>query len=176
MDSDQLINSNFLADQPFFQTVGRITCPRFPGSALSVTLTTLVACNGGQRLAFSPVLGSLIGRDNRLISQDEFNESLSVGVTDPLTGLPAGLFPVYLRGEAQTNTVIGLGESLFAKFKDIQASLGAEVRFQIPVVNVPFRLIYAYNPYARKTQIVDGAFIPFFEKKSVFRFSVGRTF
>jgi outer membrane protein insertion porin family len=54
--------------------------------------------------------------------------------------------------------------------------MGAEVRFQIPILNVPFRLIYAYNPNARQNQIIDG--FPFFfnEKKNVFRFSVGRTF
>ena len=81
-----------------------------------------------------------------------------------------------MRGDAQTNTVVSLNQSLFAKFSDIRSSMGAEVRFQIPILNVPFRLIYAYNPNARKDQVIDG--FPFFfnEKKSVFRFSVGRTF
>jgi hypothetical protein len=38
----------------------------------------------------------------------------------------------------------------------------------MPVVNVPFRFIYAYNPNAHSTFFV--------EKKRVFRFSIGRTF
>lgn len=172
---NQVINSNFLSDQPFFLTTGSITCPRTPGFTLPVTLNTLLACNNGQQLALTGARG-LVVRDNRFVSRAEFDEALRLGPLDPVTGVPIGFQQVFLRGEAQTNTVIGLGESLFSKFKDFQASLGAEVRFQIPVVNVPFRLIYAYNPYARKNQIVDGAFIPFFEKKSVFRFSVGRTF
>jgi len=172
---DQLINSNFLPDQPFFLTVGGTPCPRTPGFTLPVTLNTLVACNNGHQLALTPSRGLLI-RDNRLVSRAEFDEALRLGPVDPLTNLPVGFQQVFLRGEAQTNTVIGLGDSIFAKFSDLQASLGAEVRFQIPVVNVPFRLIYAYNPNARQSQFVDGAFIPFFEKKSVFRFSVGRTF
>jgi outer membrane protein insertion porin family len=90
--------------------------------------------------------------------------------------MPVGFFPVFMRGDAQTNTVVRLNESLFAKISDIRSSLGAEVRFQIPILNVPFRLIYAYNPNARKDQVING--FPFFfqEKKSVFRFSVGRTF
>ena len=92
------------------------------------------------------------------------------------TGLPFGYFPVYLRGEAQTVTVARLGQSLFDKFGDIRSSLGAEIRFQIPILNVPFRLIYAYNPNARKDQIINGFPFIFNEKKSVFRFSVGRTF
>ena len=78
--------------------------------------------------------------------------------------------------EAQTNTVVRLNQSLFAKFTDYRASMGAELRIQVPILNVPFRLIYAYNPNARRDQIIDG--FPFFfnEKKTVFRFSVGRTF
>ena len=53
---------------------------------------------------------------------------------------------------------------------------GAELRVQIPVLNVPFRLIYAYNPNARKDQVTNGFPCFFDEKKSLFRFSVGRTF
>jgi outer membrane protein insertion porin family len=54
--------------------------------------------------------------------------------------------------------------------------MGAEVRFQIPVVNVPFRLIFAYNPRARQNQFVQGFPLIFNEKRFVPRFSVGRTF
>ena len=48
-------------------------------------------------------------------------------------------------------------------------------RIQLPVVNVPFRLIYSYNPQARNGL---NSQVPLFfnEKKSVFRFSIGRTF
>jgi outer membrane protein insertion porin family len=51
-----------------------------------------------------------------------------------------------------------------------------EVRVQVPVINVPFRLIFAYNPKARQDQIIDGFPFIFNEKKKVMRFSVGRTF
>jgi outer membrane protein insertion porin family len=135
----------------------------------------LAACNNFSNLALTSS-GGLVARDNRLITRAEFDEALRLGPADPLTGLPFGLQQVFLRGEAQTNTVVRLNQSLFAKFTDIRSSMGAEVRFQIPILNVPFRLIYAYNPNARRDQIIDG--FPFFfnEKKSVFRFSVGRTF
>jgi len=47
----------------------------------------------------------------------------------------------------------------------------------VPVVNVPFRLIFAYNPNAR---VFDpnhpDPTILFLEKKFAFRFSIGRTF
>ena len=51
-------------------------------------------------------------------------------------------------------------------FKSAVISTGAEVRFIMPVLNVPFRLIYAFNPNAD----------PLFAEKRVFRFAVGTTF
>jgi len=175
-------SSNFLPDQPFLSTVGVVRCPRLDQSAgagnglARVSLNSLAACGGNfSNLAYNVVLDSLIGRDNRVVTQAELDQALGSGPTGSL-GLPVGFFPVFMRGDAQTNTVVRLNESLFAKFTDIRSSMGAEVRFQIPILNVPFRLIYAYNPNARKDQIING--FPFFfnEKKTVFRFSVGRTF
>ncbi len=175
-------SSNFLADQPFLSTIGVVRCPRLDQSAgagnglARVSLNSLAACGGNfSNLAYNVVLDSLIGRDNRVVTQAELDQALGSGPTGSL-GLPVGFFPVFMRGDAQTNTVVRLNESLFAKFTDIRSSMGAEVRFQIPILNVPFRLIYAYNPNARKDQIING--FPFFfnEKKTVFRFSVGRTF
>ena len=141
----------------------------------AVSLSTLAACNNFANLALSGA-GGLVARDNRLISRAELDEALRLGPVDPLTGLPFGLQQVFLRGEAQTNTVARLSQSLFAKIGDLHSSMGAELRFQIPILNVPFRLIYAYNPNARRDQIIDGSPFIFDEKKSVFRFSVGRTF
>jgi outer membrane protein insertion porin family len=95
---------------------------------------------------------------------------------DPFTGLPFGFNEVFLRGQAQTNTAVRLSQSLFSKFGDYRASLGMEVRVQVPVINVPFRLIFAYNPKARNDQFINGFPFIFNEKKTVVRFSVGRTF
>src|SRR6266576_1136911 len=171
---EQTYSSEFLADDPFLSTMGSISCPRAGGLA-PVNLTTLAACQTFTNLALSPSLG-FIARDNRLITRAEYEQALRLGPVDPLTNLPPGLQQVYLRGEAQRNTVVRLDQSLFAKFSDLRSSLGAEIRVQVPILNVPFRLIYAYNPNARKDQVING--FPFFfdEKKSVFRFSVGRTF
>lgn len=171
--SDQGFSSNFLPDQPFLSTTGRIQCARFPNALVPVDLTTLALCNN-QHLAVSPFLG-LVVRDNRLVTQAELAEAQRLDI-DPTTLLPFGFQQVFLRGEAQTNTVVKLSQSLFDKLGDYRASLGMEVRVQVPVINVPFRLIFAYNPNARPNQFIDG--FPFFfnEKKRVIRFSVGRTF
>ena len=174
-NGQQIYSSEFLPDQPYLGTIGFTSCPRIPGGFASVSLTTLAACKNFSNLALSPG-GGLVARDNRLITRGEYDEALRLGPVDPFTLLPFGLQQVFLRGDAQTNTVVRLSQSLFESFTDIRSSLGGEIRVQVPILNVPFRLIYAYNPNARKNQTIDG--FPFFfnEKKSVFRFSVGRTF
>src|SRR5215813_2881649 len=172
----QSYSSEFLGDDQFSAIfAGLIPCPRAVGGIAPVTLTTLAACQNFSNLAMTPGF-ALVARDNRLITQGEFIEAQRIGPVDPLTGLPPGLQAVFLRGQAQRNTVVRLDQSLFDKFTDLRSSIGAELRVQVPILNVPFRLIYAYNPNARKDQVIDG--FPFFfdEKKSVFRFSVGRTF
>jgi outer membrane protein insertion porin family len=171
--NDQSFSSNFIADQPFLSTVGVVACPRLAGGFSPISLSTLAACKN-PLLALSPAL-SLVARDNRIVSQAELQGANTTEI-DPATQMPLGFQPVFLRGEAQTNSVVRLSESLFSKIGDYRSSLGMEVRVQVPIINVPFRLIFAYNPNARQDQVIDG--FPFFfnEKKTVVRFSVGRTF
>ena len=53
--------------------------------------------------------------------------------------------------------------------KDMRISYGIEARFVMPVLNVPFRLIYAVNP--NRTGI-EKLYIP----ERTFKFAVGTTF
>jgi outer membrane protein insertion porin family len=53
-----------------------------------------------------------------------------------------------------------------------KTSIGAEIRFFMPVLNVPFRLIFAMNP--SRYGVLDNSLQP--EKKYKFRFAVGTTF
>jgi outer membrane protein insertion porin family len=53
-----------------------------------------------------------------------------------------------------------------------KSSTGAEIRFFMPVLNVPFRLIFAMNP--SRGGVLDNNLRP--EKKWKFRFAVGSTF
>ncbi len=50
-------------------------------------------------------------------------------------------------------------------FKQLRTSTGAELRFIMPVINVPFRLIYAWNPNRDP-----------FQPRTKFKFAVGTTF
>src|SRR5215212_6649531 len=175
--SVQAFSSEFLPDQPFLSTVGFLSpaaCPR-TGIPVSISLSSLALCNNNN-LAALPGLVGLVARDNRVVTVAELEAAQRLDPPDPFTGLPPGFQPVFLRGEAQTNSVVKLSEALFNGIGDYRSSLGMEVRVQVPVINVPFRLIFAYNPNARPNQFIDG--FPFFfnEKKKVIRFSVGRTF
>ncbi|HEX8150824.1 MAG TPA: outer membrane protein assembly factor BamA [Pyrinomonadaceae bacterium] len=159
---DQTFSTEFLADQPFLSTVGGLNAlvkRRYP------------------QLAYLQGSGALLFQGDRLVTQEEFSALTRVGPLDPITGLPFGVQPFFLRAfpragaedsGVQTNTVARLSQSLFSKIGDYRSSLGLEMRIQMPVINVPFRFIYAINPNAQDTLIQ--------EKKRVFRFSIGRTF
>ena len=176
---DQFFNSNFLDDQPFLSSVGFVQCARAPGGIAAANLSALAACNANTDLAIvSGGLGvpGLVLHGNNLVTTAELDNARNLVGFDPFTGLPFGFQQVFLRGQAQTNTAVRLPQSIFSHFGDYRASLGMEVRVQVPVINVPFRLILAYNPKARKDQFINGFPFTFNEKKKVFRFSVGRTF
>ena len=57
-------------------------------------------------------------------------------------------------------------------WRDFKTSTGAEVRFFMPVLNVPFRLIMAYNP--NRSGVLNNSYLP--QKAFSFRFAVGSTF
>jgi outer membrane protein insertion porin family len=109
----------------------------------------------------------------------------SIGPSDPQTGLVLGgnkslLFngeylisianPVRLILFYDAGQVVDEGQG-FA-MKNFRTSTGAEVRFFMPVLNVPFRLIFAHNP--QREGVLDNNFQP--AKEFVFRFAVGSTF
>jgi outer membrane protein insertion porin family len=80
----------------------------------------------------------------------------------------------------------------------MRASTGLELQVMLPVVNAPFRLYFAYNPsvvreYIQPPIVADrsyfpnnatfltsiatyGQALPYFEKRTMFRFTIGRTF
>jgi outer membrane protein insertion porin family len=162
--STQIINSEFLPDQPFL------------GAFNDLSLTFLR--NNLQYQPASPFFGGLVlGREPRPLTREEFNSILGAGAQiDPRTGLPLGLQPVFLRGDAQTNQLIEVNNSQFAGLKDYRSSVGVELRVQVPIVNVPFRLIYYINPNAKNGFYENLPNFLFNEKKRGFRFTVGRTF
>jgi Outer membrane protein/protective antigen OMA87 len=121
--------------------------------------------------------GSLLLFHDRILTKTDFiNEFCSGNRAGCPTSLPVDVTPLFLRGEVQQNSLLRVNDAAFAKISDFKSSVGVEFRVQVPIVNVPFRLIYYYNPNARIgfTQELPGIFLP--GKRNGFRFSVGRTF
>jgi outer membrane protein insertion porin family len=92
------------------------------------------------------------------------------GVPELGTGLPPGFKFATIIGDQQSITRIVLSDTQGSFLDNYRYSLGGELRVQVPVINVPFRLIFAWNPNAK----TDNFFV--LEEKRVVRFSVGRTF
>lgn len=72
-----------------------------------------------------------------------------------------------LTAEAQVTRTEVIGRT--GAFK---TSMGAEVRFMMPVLNIPFRLIAAYNP--SRGNVLDNQLQP--TRRITYRFAVGTTF
>lgn len=155
----QTIKSEFLGDDVFLGA-GRLT-------ALG--------------LINAPVLessfGSILFYRGRVLTKTDYVTEFCRGNR---FGCPTALSPqiqqFFLRGETQQNSQLRVDDSAFGSIRDYKASVGLELRVQVPVVNVPFRLIYFYNPNAKIgfTDELPGIFLP--GKRSGFKFSVGRTF
>ena len=68
--------------------------------------------------------------------------------------------------------IAAIRDAVFGQQSAFKTSTGAEVRFFMPVLNVPFRLIFAYNP--QRGGVLDNTLQP--QKAFQFRFAVGTTF
>ncbi|MDO8679426.1 MAG: outer membrane protein assembly factor BamA, partial [Acidobacteriota bacterium] len=66
----------------------------------------------------------------------------------------------------------GPSTEVIGRTSAFKTSTGAEIRFFMPVLNVPFRLIFAYNP--QRFGVLDNNLRP--AKRFTFKFAVGSTF
>jgi outer membrane protein insertion porin family len=155
----QTINSEFLPDETLLGA-GRLT-------ALGLINTPVLESS----------FGSILYYRGRVMTKTDFINEFCRGNR---FGCPTSLSPqvqqLYLRGEVQQNSLLRVDDAQFQKFSDFKASVGVELRVQVPIVNVPFRIYYYYNPNAKIgfTQELPGIFLP--GKRSGVKFTVGRTF
>ncbi len=153
----QRIDSEFLPDDTFLGagTLAQIALRNYPQLANS--------------------FGAVLYFQDQLLTKTAFRRIFCPNQACP-ESLPPGIQPIFLRGEAQTNALLRVDDSAFNNIGDFRSSVGFEARVQVPVVNVPFRLIYYYNPNGQFgfTEDAPGLFLP--GKRSGFRFTVGRTF
>ena len=113
--------------------------------------------------------GLLVNSQGRVATAEELANQVQPG-----GGTPVGLRSLSLTADSRTYDIVKLSQNTDKIFSDIRASLGAEIRVQVPMLNVPFRLIFAYNPNAR-TDITDPKTL-YLERRTAIRFAIGRTF
>jgi outer membrane protein insertion porin family len=85
----------------------------------------------------------------------------------PLTGIGPGNILIDPKNPPPAGTT-----EVIARYSAIKTSTGFEVRFFMPVLNVPFRLIFAWNP--QRGGVLTNNFT--LTKSFVVRFAVGTTF
>ena len=122
--------------------------------------------------------GVVVGGNKSLL----FNVEEMISIAGPVRAI---LF--YDAGEVQPGTELGrplpftpdgafFGNALIPgknfNWSDFKTSTGVEIRFFMPVLNVPFRLIFAMNP--QRSGVFDNTLNP--QSKFQFRFAVGSTF
>ena len=155
----QRINTEFLPDQLLLG----------PGRLTLLGLTNAPALENS--------FGSILYYRGRVLTKTDFVNEFCRGNR---FGCPTSLSPevqqLYLRGDVQQNSLLRVDDSIYNKFGDFASSVGLELRVQVPIVNVPFRLIYYYNPNAKIgfTEELPGIFLP--GKRNGLKFTVGRTF
>jgi outer membrane protein insertion porin family len=139
-------------------------------------LSPILNQNFGNISSFGASRGAALTGDGGVFLNTATGELASRDDVDSGT---AQLTPAYIFGDTRTYSIVDMDESMGGFLNSLRSnlisSMGLEFRVQMPVINVPFRLIWAYNPQAR-TDPADPRTFGFIERKSVFRFSVGRTF
>ena len=115
--------------------------------------------------------GVIINSSGVIATRDELDSAVIDSTSD---SLPAGFRRIYLVGESRTYNLLRLSQKATSFKETMRASLGMEFRVQVPMINVPFRLIFAYNPNANADITDPRLLLP--ERRTVVRFSIGRTF
>jgi outer membrane protein insertion porin family len=145
--------------------------------------TSNVQIGGNKSLLFNAEYLIHIAGPVRLVLFYDAGEVRDIGEhfawKEPITQRVAqgSLYPTFLEtvGIIQ-NPLIGatlpIENRTIGETSAFKTSTGAEIRFFMPVLNVPFRLIFAMNP--QRGNVLDNNLSP--EKRFKFRFAVGSTF
>ena len=134
--------------------------------SLLVNAEYLISIAGPVRLVLFADAGQV--RDNG----QKFGWKEPVQVLTRVNGLSAADAATGLYGVGGFNSDLPTRIDKVGQTTAFKTSTGAEIRFFMPVLNVPFRLIFAMNP--SRGNVLDNNLQP--EKRFKFRFAVGTTF
>ncbi len=108
-----------------------------------------------------------------------FNGEYRIPIAGPLS--VAAFYDVGLNRATHTHTITNFGNSsidlIDATNNVIRGSTGVEIQFLLPMVNAPFRLIFAYNPQTFHGTVYVGT-TPLYvqEPRHDVKFTIGRSF
>jgi outer membrane protein insertion porin family len=174
---------NSVASLPVFERLflgGEYSVRGFDIRSIGPTVpNSLVVLGGNKSLLFNAEYSFRIAEPVRLIAFYDAGQVRDFGepftwqenLTRYVVPQPApvvGLFPDLVRDP----NAPGVTTEIIGRTSAFKTSTGIEVRFFMPVLNVPFRLIYAFNP--QRLGVLDNNLQP--AKDQVFKFSVGTTF
>lgn len=144
--------------------------PRFDANGVPIIDVTN---SGLQKIDFGP---AAVGGDTLYMGNFEYRIPIAGPLSlspfvDVGTTLVAKKNQLKIFGEGTSVTLIDQTNSV------VRSSVGLELQFLLPVVQAPFRLIFAYNPN-RLTQTVDfgNGPVPVNEPKKDIKFTIGRSF
>ena len=146
--------------------------PTVPGS--------LAVLGGNKSLLFNAEYLISIASQVRIVLFYDAGQVRNVGQTfvwnEDITDLVVPSAPLLADALAFSSLVDpnapGVTTQVVGQANAFKTSTGVELRFFMPVLNVPFRLIYAWNP--SRAGVLDNQLQP--QKGRVFKFSVGTTF
>jgi outer membrane protein insertion porin family len=139
-----------------------VSNPIFRGLSRDPNLTAL-------GVGSTVILNSL----GRIASPEEIRDARTPELGNQL---PKGFRLASLQGNFISTSLVRLSEDVDGLRENFRSSLGGELRLQVPVVNLPVRFIFAYNPNARTSRDRSDPREIFIERKTTFSFSIGRTF
>jgi outer membrane protein insertion porin family len=145
--------------------------PRDPTSGLVV--------GGNKTLLFNAEYAVNVGGPVRVLAFYDAGQVKDIGQSfswwEPVVSVTVPPLPLLIDPFATGNLLVppdSIQRIVTGKASAFKTSTGGEVRFFMPVLNVPFRLIAAYNP--QRYGVLDNSLNP--AKKFTFRFAVGTTF
>ncbi len=150
--------------------------PRDPNTGLVIGGNKSLLLNGEYQISIAGPVRLVLFYDAGQVK--DVGESFSMREPIYRGVASAGGVPVlrdpYTQGSLlNPNVVLTPGDRVkVGETSAFKTSTGAEIRFFMPVLNVPFRLIFAYNP--QRGNVLDNQLLP--QKKFTFRFAVGSTF
>jgi outer membrane protein insertion porin family len=126
----------------------------------------LISIAGPVRLVLFYDAGQVRDNGEKFAWKEPVKQLTTINALAPLDQLTA------LYAVGGFNSSLATRVDTIGKTDAFKTSTGAEVRFFMPVLNVPFRLIFAMNP--QRGGVLDNNLLP--EKRFKFRFAVGTTF